>query len=67
MTFCNIISICLLAAVDGLTLPSLSQKHIDVAVIGSGFAGLSAGMEAANSGAKDVVIYEKMSVPGGNS
>ena len=63
MTISKIISICLLAAVDGLTLPS---KHIDVAVIGSGFAGLSAGMEAANSGAKDVVIYEKMNVPGGN-
>ena len=42
-------------------------RHIDVAVIGSGFAGLSSAIEAANSGAERVVIYEKMAKPGGNS
>lgn len=40
---------------------------IDVAIIGSGFAGLSAAMEAANSGAKKVLIFEKMDKAGGNS
>ena len=40
---------------------------IDVAIIGSGFAGLSAAMEAANSGAKKVFIFEKMDKAGGNS
>lgn len=42
-------------------------NKIDVAVIGSGFAGLAAAIEAANSGASRVTIFEKMPSPGGNS
>ena len=38
---------------------------VDVAVIGAGGAGLSAAVEAANLGAK-VVVVEKMGMPGGN-
>lgn len=38
----------------------------DVAIIGSGFAGLAAAIEAHNAGAS-VIILEKMSAPGGNS
>jgi len=38
----------------------------DVIVIGTGFAGLSAAIEAHDSGA-NVIILEKMSSPGGNS
>ncbi|MFC1930178.1 flavocytochrome c [Chloroflexota bacterium] len=38
----------------------------DVIVIGSGFAGLAAAIEACNAGAS-VIILEKMSAPGGNS
>ena len=38
----------------------------DVIVIGSGFAGLSAAIEAHNAGSS-VVIVEKMHAPGGNS
>lgn len=38
----------------------------DVIVIGSGFAGLSAAIEAAEAGAS-VIILEKMKAPGGNS
>jgi len=38
----------------------------DVVVIGSGFAGLAAAIEAHNAGAS-VIILEKMSAPGGNS
>ena len=39
---------------------------VDVAVIGAGGAGLSAAVEAANLGAK-VVVVEKMAMPGGNT
>lgn len=38
----------------------------DVVVIGSGFAGLAAAIEAKQSGC-DVVVLEKMPIPGGNS
>ena len=38
----------------------------DVVVIGSGFAGLTAAIEAHNAGAS-VIILEKMKAPGGNS
>jgi flavocytochrome c len=38
----------------------------DVVVIGSGFAGLTAAIEARNAGAS-VIIIEKMKAPGGNS
>ena len=38
----------------------------DIIVIGSGFAGLSAAIEAHNNGAK-VLVLEKMKAPGGNS
>ena len=39
---------------------------VDVAVIGAGGAGLSAAVEAANLGAK-VVVVEKMAMAGGNT
>lgn len=42
------------------------QKNYDVIVIGSGFAGLSAAIAAAEAGAS-VVVLEKMMGPGGNS
>lgn len=43
-------------------------KHIDVAVIGSGYAGLAAAIEAAsNLPQGKIVILEKMPKPGGNS
>ena len=38
----------------------------DVVIIGSGFAGLTAAIEAHNYGAS-VIILEKMNAPGGNS
>ena len=38
----------------------------DIIVIGSGFAGLSAAIEACNNGA-EVLVIEKMKAPGGNS
>ena len=42
------------------------NEERDVIVIGSGFAGLSAAIEACNCGAS-VLILEKMKAPGGNS
>lgn len=43
-----------------------SVDHTDVLIIGSGFAGLSAAIEAAEAGAS-VLVLEKMRAPGGNS
>lgn len=48
------------------TMPTNWDEDIDVAVVGSGFAGLTAAAEAAGLGAR-VVIFEKMSGYGGNS
>ncbi|MCK9273563.1 MAG: flavocytochrome c [Syntrophales bacterium] len=47
-------------------LPQEWNEEIDVAVVGSGFAGLAAAIEAKNAGAS-VKVYEKMRVAGGNS
>ena len=47
-------------------MPKKWDSEVDVAVIGSGFAGLAAAIEAKEAGAS-VVVYEKMRVPGGNS
>lgn len=43
------------------------DKEVEVLIVGSGFAGLAAGIEAIRKGAKDVHIFEKMSYFGGNS
>ncbi|PKN71000.1 MAG: flavocytochrome c [Deltaproteobacteria bacterium HGW-Deltaproteobacteria-12] len=47
-------------------LPKKWDETYDVVVIGSGFAGLAAAIEAKNAGA-NVVVLEKMPVHGGNS
>lgn len=47
-------------------LPKKWDQTVDVVVIGSGFAGLAAALEAKKAGA-NVVVLEKMPVPGGNS
>lgn len=47
-------------------MPTKWDETWDVAVVGSGFAGLAAAAEAAEGGAK-VVIFEKMRTYGGNS
>ncbi|WP_419174729.1 flavocytochrome c [Desulfosediminicola sp.] len=43
-----------------------AEEH-EIVIIGSGFAGLAAAIEARNLGAKDVVVYDKMPYFGGNS
>ncbi|MBO1270986.1 flavocytochrome c [Shewanella sp. 4t3-1-2LB] len=43
------------------------DEQVEMAIIGSGFAGLAAGIEATKHGCKAVTIYEKMAVYGGNS
>ncbi|UCE97776.1 MAG: flavocytochrome c [Dehalococcoidia bacterium] len=42
------------------------DETVDVVVIGSGFAGLAAAIEAYNTGVS-VIVLEKMNAPGGNS
>ena len=42
------------------------NEAVDMVVVGSGFAGLAAAIEAKNAGAS-VTILEKMKAPGGNS
>ena len=54
------------AHLEELLLPSEWDEEVEVAVVGSGFAGLAAAIEAKEAGA-DVKIYEKMSRIGGNS
>jgi len=48
-------------------LPEKWDEEHEIVIIGSGFAGLAAAIEAYDSGVKDVVILEKMPSPGGNS
>lgn len=43
------------------------EKTVDIAIIGSGFSGLAAGIEAKKNKANEVYIFEKMTVFGGNS
>jgi len=50
----------------GADMPKKWDAEVDVAVIGSGFAGLAAAIEAKEAGAS-VIVYEKMRVAGGNS
>jgi hypothetical protein len=47
----------------------MAGRTIDVAIIGSGFAGLAAAIEAGNNLPPNaqVVVFEKMPTPGGNS
>jgi urocanate reductase len=47
-------------------LPTTWNEEVDVLIIGSGFAGLAAGAEAAGRGNKTVIL-EKMPTYGGNS
>jgi flavocytochrome c len=47
-------------------MPAKWDETYDVVIIGSGFAGLSAAIEARNTGAK-VLVIDKMRVAGGNS
>ncbi|MBY6223743.1 flavocytochrome c [Ferrimonas balearica] len=63
-------------AAMGATLPLAAAQcgqapdwhsEYDVVIIGSGFAGLAAAVEAKKLGAKRVVVFEKMGVYGGNS
>jgi len=47
-------------------LPEKWDEVIDVVVVGSGFAGLSAAIESHDAGCS-VMVLEKMDKPGGNS
>ncbi|MEG1968650.1 MAG: flavocytochrome c [Burkholderiaceae bacterium] len=47
-------------------MPAKWDETADVVVIGSGFAGLAAAIEAKKAGA-NVIVLEKMRTPGGNS
>jgi len=51
---------------DAVTLPSEWDEEVEVAVVGSGFSGLAAAIEAKEAGSS-VKIFEKMPRMGGNS
>lgn len=53
-------------AAGAVALPKKWDETTEVLVIGSGFAGLAAAIEAKKAGAK-VEVLEKMAMPGGNS
>lgn len=64
------------AAAAGVMLPMTASAKAEeikwddeheVVIIGSGFAGLAAAIESTRQGAKDVAIFEKMAMFGGNS
>ena len=48
-------------------MPAAWSEHYDVVVIGSGFAGFAAAIEAKKNGAGSVIVLEKMPTIGGNS
>jgi flavocytochrome c len=54
------------ATQDKVAVPTRWDATFDVIVVGSGFAGLAAAIEAHDAGAS-VVVLEKMVKPGGNS
>lgn len=54
------------ALARGVKAPQAWDRTVDVLVVGSGFAGLAAAIEARTEGA-DVLCIEKMSIVGGNS
>jgi len=48
------------------SIPAKWDRETEVLIIGTGFAGLAAAIEAQNAGSQ-VLVLEKMEVPGGNS
>ena len=53
-------------AAGAVKLPAKWDETADVVIVGSGFAGLAAAIEAKKAGAS-VVVLEKMATVGGNS
>ena len=53
-------------AAGAVKLPTKWDETADVVIVGSGFAGLAAAIEAKKAGAS-VVVLEKMATVGGNS
>ncbi|SEP63080.1 flavocytochrome c [Thalassovita taeanensis] len=63
------VSVALAGAVEAAPragIPDSWDEEVDVVVVGTGFAGLAAAIEAAKAGAS-VALLEKMRTPGGNS
>ena len=48
-------------------VPAKWDETVDVLVVGTGFAGLSAAIEAKNNGAGKILVIDKMITAGGNS
>ena len=48
-------------------VPAKWDETVEVLVVGTGFAGLSAAIEAKNNGASSILVIDKMAIAGGNS
>ncbi len=55
------------AASDATEVNPKWDQTVNVLIIGSGFAGLAAGLECHYLGLKDILVVDKMPTPGGNS
>ena len=55
------------AAMAGVSAPQKWDRTVNFLIIGTGFAGLAAALEAHEQGMKSVLVVDKMPTYGGNS
>ena len=55
------------ASAQTAKVPAKWDETVDFLIVGTGFAGLAAALEAHQIGIKNVLVIDKMPTPGGNS